>query len=155
MRLQSEHTGALKLNGLRRIPGFLGLVERLDRGVIVVGGVSRGLAFRVLARLTKRDVSLPQEERGERSLRLLQVIDRGADVAEEVVGDAEFEVNLLLLWPGGDREPLGEGIQNLFEVADLRPALRKPFAEAVDHTAFEVFALNEQRPQIDEGFRHV
>ena len=99
-------------------------------------------------------MGLAEEERGERPLGLVQVLDRGADVAEEVVGDAELEVDLLLLRPGGDREPLLKRVEDFLEVADLRPALGQPLAELAHHAAFEVLALDQKRPQIDEGFRH-
>jgi hypothetical protein len=143
------------LHLLGRVAGLLGLVEGLDGGLVVVGVVGRGgLAVGVGLGLAQRDVRLAEEERGQRAVGLLEVIDGGADVAEEVVGDAELEVDLLLLRPGGDREALGERVEDFFEVADLRPALGQPLAELAHHAAFEVLALHQERTQVDEGFGH-
>ena len=152
--LEPQDAGTLQLNLLGGVAGLLGPLERLDRGLVVVGVLGfGGLTLGVELRLTEGDVRLPEPERGERSFGFLQVFDRGADVAEEVVGDAELEMELLLLWTGGDGEPLVERVENVLEVANLRSALSQPFAELGHHPAFKIFALDQERPQIDEGFR--
>lgn len=93
-------------------------------------------------------VRLSEVERGERPFGLLEVLHGRVHVTEEVVGDAQFEVDLLLLGGGGDREPLVEDVEDFAEVADLGAALGEPFAELGDHAAFEVFTLDEQRRSI-------
>src|SRR5262249_4960359 len=96
---------------------------------------------------------LTEPESRQRPFGFLKVFDCRPDVAEEVVGDAELEVNLLLLWGCGNSESFLECIEDFFEVANLPAALREPFAQPVDHTAFEVFAFEEKCFQIDERFR--
>jgi hypothetical protein len=76
-------------------------------------------------------------------------------MAEKVVGDAQFEVDFLLLGWGGDYQPLLQDLIDLFQIPDLRAALGEPFPESANHPTFKVFALDEKRAQIDQGFRHV
>ena len=101
-----------------------------------------------------QDVRLAEVERGERPVGLVQVLDGRGHVAEEEVGDAELEMELLLLRPGGDGQALVEDVDALLEVSDLWPALGQPLAELGDHPALEVLALDQQRAQIDQRFRH-
>src|SRR5262249_5501615 len=98
------------------------------------------------ARLTKIDVGLAEEEGSQWAFGLLQMFGGGADVAEIVADHAELQVNLLLLWSGGDGEPLLKCIGDFLEVADLRTALGQGFAELPDHAAFKIFALDQERP---------
>src|SRR5262249_20191499 len=79
---------------------------------------------------------------------------RRGHVAQEEVGDAELEVELLLLRAGGDGEPLVEDVDALLEVPDLRSALGECLAEPGDHPALEILALDQKCAQIDQRFRH-
>ena len=99
-------------------------------------------------------MSLAEEESGQGTFGLLQMFGGRADMAEIIADDAELQMDLLLLWSGGDGKPLLKDVRDFLEVADLRAALGQSLAEFPDHAAFKVLALDQKRPQINEGFRH-
>ena len=136
--LGSEDAGALELHRLRRVPALFGFVEGLQRVVV----------------FPARHVGAAEEERRERPFGLFEVFDGQGHMAEVMVDDAELEMELLLLGPGGRGEPLLERIVDVLERADLVCPLAEPLAQLRHHAAFEFFALDEQRLQIDQLFGH-
>ena len=125
--------GPLELDLRGGVAGLLGLVEGLE-GVVVLVPVDQGLA---------------QIEVAERGLDLLQVGDRVAHVAEEVIGDAELQVQLLGQGRRGAFEALAQVVVNVLEGLELGPALGEPLAELLDGAGVTVLALDQERLQIN------
>ena len=131
--LAAVDAGPLELDLRGGVAGLLGLVERLE-GVVVLVAIDEGLA---------------QVEVAERRLHFLEVVDGVAHVAEEVVGDAELQMQLLGQRRRSVLEPLAQRVVDVFEGLELRPALGEPFAELLDGAGVAVFALDQERFEIN------
>ena len=69
---------------------------------------------------------------------------------EEVVGDAELQVQLLGQRRRGALEPLAQGVVDLPEGLELGAALGQAVAELLDGAGVAVLALDQQRLQIND-----
>jgi hypothetical protein len=69
--------------------------------------------------------------------------------AEVELDDSQFQMQSFLLGASGHGEPLGQGVLNVFQGADLVRPLRQPLPEFGHHTAFELFSFHEKGLQID------
>ena len=96
------------------------------------------------------DERLAQVEETERRFDFLQVRRGVGHVAEEVVGDAELQVQLLGQRGRGAFEPLAEGVVDVLEGLELGAALGEALAELLDGAGVTVLALHQERLQIND-----
>ena len=83
----------------------------------------------------------------------MKLLDGALHVAEEVVGDAELEVQLRLVASTGVDFAL-QRIGGLAQAAQLRAALGQPVAQLLHGACVAIFVFDQQRFQIDERFAH-
>ena len=112
------HAGLLQANGAGRVPKLLRLVERLDRFVVFLSRAERS----------------PEVERGKCGFGVPKMLGSLLHVAEEVVGDAKLQVNLLWIALTGF-EPLDERLGHVAERAELGSALSETGAELLNGSA--------------------
>jgi hypothetical protein len=126
MPLEAEQTCPLQMHLLGGVARFLGLIERLH-GLVVLAAVR---------------VRPAEEERRQRAFRGFEVFDGRRHMPEEKLGNAQFELDFLLLRPGRHAEPFRQNFADFLQGAHLRRPLGEPFPQFGHHAAFKIFALD-------------
>ena len=120
----------------------------LSTGVARLLGLVEGLVR--LVELAPFEEGFAEVEGRESAFRMLEVLDRLAEMAEEEVDNAELEMNLLGRRAAGAFESFAKRIVDIPKRAILGLSLSQPIAEPLHRAGVTIFALDQQGLQINQ-----